>query len=150
MSPSAVCSTWGTRSRHLAGTRDSQRSRGSDRWPSAEINRYSRPIVTSPTSRRLQWLQSYTRATSTDRGGTMPLATEPSTFVISITPFDKKERFDEEGLRGHFRRLAASGIGVYVAGGGSGEAYTLSKSETKRVLEIVVEVLKGKVRERGI
>src|SRR3954447_18787442 len=86
----------------------------------------------------------------TTQGGTMPLAAEPSTFVISITPFDQKERFDEEGLRGHFRRLAASGIGVYVAGGGSGEAYTLSKSETKRVLEIGVEELKGKVPVRGM
>ena len=80
----------------------------------------------------------------------MPLAPEPSTFVISITPFDKKERFDEQGLRDHFRRLAASGIGVYVAGGGSGEAYTLSKSETKRVLEIGAEELKGKVPVRGM
>jgi 4-hydroxy-tetrahydrodipicolinate synthase len=80
----------------------------------------------------------------------MPLAAEPSTFVISITPFDKKERFDEQGLREHFRRLAASGIGVYVAGGGSGEAYTLSKSETKRVLEIGAEELKGKVPVRGM
>ena len=80
----------------------------------------------------------------------MPLAAEPSTFVISITPFDAKERFDEEGMRSHVRRLAASGIGVYVAGGGSGEAYTLSKSETKRVLEIGVEELQGKVPVRAM
>ena len=80
----------------------------------------------------------------------MPLAAEPSTFVISITPFDAKERFDEQGLRDHFRRLAASGIGVYVAGGGSGEAYTLSKSETKRVLEIGAEELQGKVPVRAM
>src|SRR3954451_10123318 len=85
-----------------------------------------------------------------DPGGTMALAPEPSTFVISITPFDAKERFDEQGLRDHFRRLAASGIGVYVAGGGSGEAYTLSKSETKRVLEIGAEELQGKVPVRAM
>ena len=29
----------------------------------------------------------------------MPQAAEPSTFVISITPFDNKERFDEQGMR---------------------------------------------------
>lgn len=74
----------------------------------------------------------------------------PSTFVISITPFDEKERLDEQGLREHFRRLAASGIGVYVAGGGSGEAYTLSRAETKKVLEIGVEELKGKVPVRAM
>jgi 4-hydroxy-tetrahydrodipicolinate synthase len=39
---------------------------------------------------------------------------------------------------------------VYVAGGGSGEAYTLSKSETKRVLEIGAEELKGRVPVRGM
>src|SRR3954449_9471452 len=46
-SPSLRCSTWGTRSFHLAGTRLSQRSRGSDTWPSAEISRYSRAVPVS-------------------------------------------------------------------------------------------------------
>jgi 4-hydroxy-tetrahydrodipicolinate synthase len=80
----------------------------------------------------------------------VPVHPNPSTFVISITPFDRKERFDEQGLRDHFRRLAASGIGVYVAGGGSGEAYTLSKTETRRILEIAGEELQGKVPTRAM
>lgn len=75
---------------------------------------------------------------------------QPSTFVISITAFDESEGLDEEGLRGHFRRMAAAGIGVYVAGGGSGEAYTLSSSESDRVIEIAVEELKGKVPVRAM
>jgi 4-hydroxy-tetrahydrodipicolinate synthase len=70
--------------------------------------------------------------------------------VISITPFDEEERFDEDGLREHFRRLAASGIGAYVAGAGSGEAYTLSSAESSRVIEIAVEELKGKVPVRAM
>ncbi len=76
----------------------------------------------------------------------------PSTFVISLTPFDEKRNLDEEALRGHFRRLAAAGIGVYVGGGGSGEGYTLSEDEIGRVLQIAVEELKGHVpvRDMGV
>jgi 4-hydroxy-tetrahydrodipicolinate synthase len=73
-----------------------------------------------------------------------------STYVISITPFGADGRLDEEGFRAHLRRLATSGIGVYVGGGGSGEGYTLGAAETRRVLEIAVEELKGKVPVRAM
>jgi 4-hydroxy-tetrahydrodipicolinate synthase len=71
-----------------------------------------------------------------------------STFVISLTPFDAEERLDEAGLRAHLRRLREAGIGVYLAGSGSGEGYTLSEDETRRILEIGVEELKGHVPVR--
>jgi 4-hydroxy-tetrahydrodipicolinate synthase len=77
-------------------------------------------------------------------------APEPSTFVISITPFDNEGNIDEPAFRGHLRRLAASGIGVYVGGGGSGEGYTLSVDEAKRVMAIAAEELKGKVPVRAM
>ncbi|MCU1485657.1 MAG: hypothetical protein JWN67_2403 [Actinomycetia bacterium] len=75
---------------------------------------------------------------------------QPSTFVISLTAFGRDESLDEEALRGHLRRLAASGIGVYLAGSGSGEAYTLSPAEIRRILEIGVEELGGKVPVRAM
>ena len=50
----------------------------------------------------------------------------PTTWVISLTPFGDDESLDEVGLRAHLRRMKAAGIGVYVAGSGSGEAYTLT------------------------
>jgi 4-hydroxy-tetrahydrodipicolinate synthase len=68
-----------------------------------------------------------------------------STYAISITPFDAQQALDETALRGHLRRLADAGIGVYVCGGGSGEAFTLSMAEQRRVLEIAIEELRGKV-----
>jgi 4-hydroxy-tetrahydrodipicolinate synthase len=71
-----------------------------------------------------------------------------STFVISLTPFDAEERLDENALRGHLRRLRESGIGVYLAGSGSGEGYTLTEEETLRILQIGVEELKGHVPVR--
>lgn len=74
----------------------------------------------------------------------------PSTFVISITPFAEDGAFDEMATRGHLRRMAAAGIGVYLGGGGSGEGYVLSADETQRLLRIGVEELKGRVPVRAM
>ena len=78
------------------------------------------------------------------------MAGPPSTFVISLTPFTRDEELDEAGLGAHLQRLAASGIGVYLGGSGSGEGYTLSGAERRRVLEIGVEVLGGVVPVRAM
>lgn len=75
---------------------------------------------------------------------------KPSTFVISLTPFDKAGNLDEGAFRSHLQRLAASGIGVYVGGSGSGEGYALTRPESIRVLEVAVEELKGRVPVRAM
>ena len=80
----------------------------------------------------------------------MPSPRPPSTFVISLTPFTREGALDEAALRGHLRRLAAAGIGVYVGGSGSGEGYTLSPAEVGRVLEIGAEELRGRVPVRAM
>lgn len=74
----------------------------------------------------------------------------PSTYVISITPFTAAGDVDEDGLRAHLRRLATSGIGVYLGGSGSGEGYTLTRDELVRVLTIGVEELGGRVPVRAM
>lgn len=63
--------------------------------------------------------------------------------VACLTPFDSHGRLDEEGFRQHLKRMASAGIGVDVAGGGSGEAFTFSPEENERVLAIAVEELSG-------
>ena len=73
-----------------------------------------------------------------------------SVIVISITPFDAQERLDETAFRLHLRRLREAGVSVYVAGGGSGEAFTFTPEERDRVLAIAVEELKGKVPVRAM
>jgi 4-hydroxy-tetrahydrodipicolinate synthase len=78
------------------------------------------------------------------------MARVPSVFVISLTPFDDQERLDEAGLRSHLQRMKTAGIGVYAGGAGSGEAYTLSPTEMRRVLEIAVDELKGSVPVRAM
>jgi len=80
----------------------------------------------------------------------VPSPRPPSTFVISLTPFTREGALDEAALRGHLRRLAAAGIGVYVGGSGSGEGYTLSPAEVGRVLEIGAEELRGRVPVRAM
>ena len=74
----------------------------------------------------------------------------PSTFVVSLTPFTADEVLDEDGLRAHLQRLGATGIGVYLGGSGSGEGYTLTADERRRVLEIGVEELGGRVPVRAM
>jgi 4-hydroxy-tetrahydrodipicolinate synthase len=74
----------------------------------------------------------------------------PSTFVISITPFTADGDLDEAGLRAHLGRLGDAGIGVYLAGSGSGEGYTLDDRETARVLAVGAEELRGRVPVRAM
>jgi 4-hydroxy-tetrahydrodipicolinate synthase len=73
-----------------------------------------------------------------------------STFVVSLTPFTADGAVDEDGLRRHLRRLGAAGIGVYLAGSGSGEGYTLDRNERRRVFEIGAEELSGTVPVRAM
>jgi 4-hydroxy-tetrahydrodipicolinate synthase len=73
-----------------------------------------------------------------------------SVFAVGITPFDDAGRLDEAALRGHLRRMVAAGVGVYVAGGGSGEGFVLGPAERRRVLEIAAEELAGKVAFRSM
>jgi ABC-type nitrate/sulfonate/bicarbonate transport system permease component/dihydrodipicolinate synthase/N-acetylneuraminate lyase len=73
-----------------------------------------------------------------------------STFTISLTPFDAHGDLDTESLRGHLRRMATAGMGMYVGGGGSGEAYTLSDAEMGTVLDLAVAELKGVVPVRAM
>lgn len=74
----------------------------------------------------------------------------PSAFVISITPFDEGGAIDFGAMRAHLARLAESGVGVYVGGGGSGEGHALLPSEVDRLLEVAVEELKGRVPVRAM
>jgi 4-hydroxy-tetrahydrodipicolinate synthase len=82
-------------------------------------------------------------------GGTMQRGPS-STYVISLTPFTAEHRLDEPALRRHLQRMASAGIGVYLGGSGSGEGYTLSMAEQRRVLEIGVEELSGRVPVRAM
>ena len=74
----------------------------------------------------------------------------PSTFVISLTPFDERDQLDVDAFRLHLRRMRDAGIGVYVGGGGSGEGYTLTPDETAMMLRVAAEELEGRVPVRAM
>ena len=70
--------------------------------------------------------------------------------VIAITPFTADGALDEAGIRAHLRRMADAGVGVYVGGGGSGEGFTLSDDEMRRLLDVATTELDGAVRAMGV
>ncbi|WP_417310990.1 dihydrodipicolinate synthase family protein [Devosia sp.] len=62
-----------------------------------------------------------------------------------VTPFDQDEAFDEGRMRSIVDFLVGRGVnGLYIAGS-TGEAFMMSPEERKRVLEVVVDEVKGRI-----
>ena len=61
-----------------------------------------------------------------------------------VTPFSNK-KVDEEGLRKNIAFQIQEGISGLLALGTTGEASTLSVSEQKRVIDVVIQEVKGRV-----
>jgi 4-hydroxy-tetrahydrodipicolinate synthase len=61
-----------------------------------------------------------------------------------ITPF-RSGQVDEEALRAHVERQIEAGVDGVVPCGSTGESATLSHLEHRRVVEIVVDAVKGRV-----
>lgn len=80
----------------------------------------------------------------------MPRRGSPSTYVISITPFDESGDVDWAATRAHFARLRTAGVGVYVGGGGSGEGHALLPDEVERLLALAADQLHGTVPTRAM
>lgn len=70
---------------------------------------------------------------------------KPVAFGMAATPFKADGSLDEDSLRLHLQHLVASGCGVYLGSGGSGEGHSLSVPERARLYAIGVEVCKGRV-----
>ncbi|MBU1089898.1 4-hydroxy-tetrahydrodipicolinate synthase [Patescibacteria group bacterium] len=66
-------------------------------------------------------------------------------FVALITPFDSKDEIDEAKLRELVSWQIESGTDGIVAVGTTGESATLSKTEHRQVLEIVIDEAKKRV-----
>jgi len=62
-------------------------------------------------------------------------------FTFLVTPFKRENpmELDEEGLRENIRYLSESGVHVLVPCGGTGELFSLTPEECKRVTEIVAD-----------
>ena len=66
-------------------------------------------------------------------------------YTAMVTPFDKKDRLDEDGLRENVKFQIKNGINGLVPVGSTGECSTLSYEEHNQAIEVVVDAAKGKV-----
>jgi 4-hydroxy-tetrahydrodipicolinate synthase len=66
-------------------------------------------------------------------------------LTAMVTPFDKEDKVNEEGLRENVRFQIKSGIHGLVPVGTTGECTTLSYAEHNRVIEVVVDAANGKI-----
>ena len=67
------------------------------------------------------------------------------TGTALVTPFRRDGSLDEPALRALVKRQIDAGIDFLVPCGTTGESPTLSEEEHRRVVEITVELAKGKV-----
>lgn len=62
-----------------------------------------------------------------------------------VTPFDRQGKVSEDGLRKLVEHLMESGVHGLFPMGSQGEFYALEKEEKKKIMEIVLDQVEGKV-----
>ena len=67
------------------------------------------------------------------------------TYVAMVTPFTKDEQIDEEGFRHNINYLIDQGVNGLVGAGTTGESATITHEEHRRVIEILVDEVDGRV-----
>jgi 4-hydroxy-tetrahydrodipicolinate synthase len=66
-------------------------------------------------------------------------------FPAALTMFDASGALDEDGTAAHLERLVAEGVHGLVVGGTSGEFISLTEAERRRLVEVAVEAVAGRV-----
>jgi 4-hydroxy-tetrahydrodipicolinate synthase len=67
------------------------------------------------------------------------------TTVAMVTPFKSDDTLDEEGMRENMNFLLDRGVNGLLAAGTTGESPTITYQEQKKMMEILVDEVKGKV-----
>jgi 4-hydroxy-tetrahydrodipicolinate synthase len=67
------------------------------------------------------------------------------TFTVMVTPFTEDEQLDEKGFRENMDWYIAEGIHGVICLGSTGEFANLSVEERRRVIELTVDQVKGRV-----
>jgi 4-hydroxy-tetrahydrodipicolinate synthase len=62
-----------------------------------------------------------------------------------VTPFNKSEELDEAALRKQIRFMLDTGVDGVCVGGSTGQGYTLSLDELRRLVEVTADEVGGKV-----
>ncbi len=66
------------------------------------------------------------------------------TTVAMVTPFTSEDKVDEEGMRENMNYLLERGVNGLLAAGTTGESATITHQEQKKMMEILVDEIKGK------
>ncbi|WP_407378807.1 4-hydroxy-tetrahydrodipicolinate synthase [Methanobrevibacter sp.] len=67
------------------------------------------------------------------------------TYVAMVTPFDKNREIDEEGFRSNINYLIDQGVTGLVGAGTTGESATVSHEDHRRIIDILVDEVDGRV-----
>ncbi len=67
------------------------------------------------------------------------------TFVVMVTPFTDTEDVDEKGLRENIAWYLQEGIQGVICNGSTSEFASLAKEERKRIIDVTVDAVQGKV-----
>ena len=67
------------------------------------------------------------------------------TTVAMVTPFTKNNELDEKGVRENIGYLIENGIDGILAAGSTGESATLSHDEHRKLLDILIDEVDGRV-----
>jgi 4-hydroxy-tetrahydrodipicolinate synthase len=68
------------------------------------------------------------------------------TTVAMVTPFTKEDRVDEEGMRENINYLMDRGVDGLLAAGTTGESATITHDEQRKMIDILVDEVNGKVK----
>ncbi|MCR5027077.1 MAG: 4-hydroxy-tetrahydrodipicolinate synthase [Methanobrevibacter sp.] len=68
------------------------------------------------------------------------------TYVAMVTPLDENLQIDEEGFRSNINYLIDKGVSGLVGAGTTGESATISHDEHRKIIEILVDEVDGRVQ----
>lgn len=67
------------------------------------------------------------------------------TYVAMVTPFKQNEEIDEEGFRSNINYLIDKGVTGLLGAATTGESATLTHEEHKKIIEILIDEVDGRV-----
>ena len=67
------------------------------------------------------------------------------TIVAMVTPYTKNDEIDEKGIRENISYLIENGVDGILAAGSTGESATLSHDEHRKLLDILIDEVDGRV-----
>jgi len=67
------------------------------------------------------------------------------TIVAMVTPYTKNDKIDEEGIRENINYLIEKGVSGILAAGTTGESATISHDEHRKLVDILIDEVNGRV-----